>query len=321
MYTDSKVAVVIPCYQVEHQVADVINQIPNFVDAVIAVDDASTDGTRRILDSLNCPRLTILYHAENQGVGGAMSTGYEYALQIGAQIVVKVDGDGQMNTDRIQELIDPLTDDICDYVKGNRFLHTLELADMPFLRKLGNIALTFLTKLCSGYWHVFDPQNGFVAIHQEFLSALDLNRLRKTRYFFENEMLIQLNIMAARVMDRPIPSVYGNEASSLRILEILRYYPFGLMCGFFHRTYHRYILRDFSIIVPLYLTGLSMFLFGVIFGTYNWYYFSVVIQRAAPAGTILVAVLPLILGFQMLIQGLLIDILQSPKADSVLKRR
>jgi dolichol-phosphate mannosyltransferase len=175
--------------------------------------------------------------------------------------------------------------------------------------------------LCSGYWHVFDPQNGFVAIHREFLSALELNRLRKSRYFFENEMLIQLNIMAARVMDRPIPSVYGNEASSLHIFDILLYYPFSLFRGFFHRTYHRYILRDFSIIVPLYLAGFTMFMFGVIFGAYNWYHFSIVVKQPAPAGTIVLAVLPLILGFQMLTQGLLIDILQSPKADSVLKRR
>ena len=134
-------------------------------------------------------------------------------------------------------------------------------------------------------------------------------------------MLIQLNIMAARVMDRPISSVYGHEASSLRIVDILRYYPSGLVRGFFHRTYHRYILRDFSIIVPLYLAGFSMFIFGVVFGAYNWYYFSVVVQQAAPAGTILLAVLPLILGFQMLVQALLIDISQSPRADSVLKRR
>lgn len=321
MYVDLTIAVVIPCYQVENQVATVINRIPDFVDVIIAVDDASTDGTRRVLEGLDCSRLTVLYHEENQGVGGAMTTGYEHALSTDAQIVVKVDGDGQMAPDRIQELIDPLIDDICDYAKGNRFLHTLELAHMPFLRKLGNIVLTFLTKLSSGYWHVFDPQNGFVAIHREFLSALDLNRLRHTRYFFENEMLIQLNIMAARVMDRPIPSVYGNEASSLRIFDILGYYPFGLIRGFFHRTYHRYILRDFSIIVPLYLAGFAMFMFGGLFGAYNWYYFAVVVKRAAPAGTIILAVLPLILGFQMLIQGLLIDILQSPRADSVLKRR
>ena len=160
-----------------------------------------------------------------------------------------------------------------------------------------------------------------VNLEQGYKSLTIYSPREVARYFFENEMLIQLNIMAARVMDRTIPSVYGNEASSLRIVDILRYYPSGLIRGFFHRTYHRYILRDFSIIVPLYLAGFSMFMFGVVFGAYNWYYFSVVVQQAAPTGTILLAVLPLILGFQMLIQGLLIDISQSPRADSVLKRR
>ena len=160
-----------------------------------------------------------------------------------------------------------------------------------------------------------------VNLEQGYKSLTIYSPREVARYFFENEMLIQLNIMAARVMDRPIPSVYGNEASSLRIVDILRYYPCGLIHSFFHRTYHRYILRDFSIIVPLYLAGFSMFMFGVVFGAYNWYYFSVVVQQAAPTGTILLAVLPLILGFQMLIQGLLIDISQSPRADSVLKRR
>lgn len=315
MVNDYTIAVVIPCYQVAQEITGVIERIPDYVDAIIAVNDGSTDDTRQQLERIQCERLTVLCHDENQGLGGAMATGYQHALQAEMDIVVKVDGDGQMDPAYIIELIKPLTKGGCDYTKGNRFLHARELRQMPFTRKVGNILLTFLTKISSGYWHVFDPQNGFLAIHKEFLATLDLDRIRTCRYFFENEMLIQLNIVTARVMDCPMPAVYTSTPSSLYIPEVIRYYPGLLIRGFFSRIFHRYILRDFSIIVPLYFFGFILFCWGGIFGGYNWWYFSTQAQRATPTGTIMLSVLPVILGFQMLITGLVIDILQSPRAD------
>lgn len=309
------IAIVIPCYQVAQNVAGVIERIPDYVDAIIAVDDGSVDDTRQQLEEVQCDRLTVLHHDENQGVGGTMATGYRYALDTGVDIVVKVDGDGQMDPAYMIELVRPLTRGGCDYTKGNRFLHTRELRQMPFTRMVGNILLTFLTKISSGYWHVFDPQNGFLAIRKEFLSTLDLDRIRTCRYFFENEMLVQLNIVAARVLDCPMPAVYTGTPSSLYIPEVVRYYPRLLIRGFFARIFFRYILRDFSIIVPLYFFGFILFAWGGIFGGYTWWHFSTQVRQAAPTGTIMLSALPMILGFQMLITGLVIDILQSPRAE------
>ena len=309
------IAVIIPCYNVEQTVADVVRRIPEEVDHLIAVDDASVDGTRRILTGIPDNRLVVLTHDQNQGVGGAMATGFERAMGLNADIAVKIDGDGQMDPSLIPELINPLLDGSCDYVKGNRFLHTRELRQMPLSRKIGNILLTFFTKFASGYWHVFDPQNGFLAIHRDFMAALDLGRLRNARYFCENELLIQLNVMVARVQDYPMPAHYNDAPSSLRVRRVILPFAFRLIRGFLFRSYHRYVLRDFSVIVPLYLLGAPLFLFGIIFGSYKWWYYATQAQQPAPTGTIMLAVLPLILGFQMVIQALLIDILQSPKPD------
>jgi glycosyltransferase involved in cell wall biosynthesis len=244
-----------------------------------------------------------------------MATGFRKALDSNLDIVVKLDGDGQMDPAFMIELIEPIIQGVCDYAKGNRFLHIQALRRMPVMRKLGNVALTFLTKITSGYWHTFDPQNGYVAIRADYLGALGLRRLRTRRYFFENEMLIQLNAETARVLDCPMPSIYGNEVSSLKISHILLYFPFFLVRGFFSRLLNRYILRDFSIVIPLYLLGAISSVFGACFGAYRWYLAIQPDAKPTTAGTIMISVLPLILGFQMLLQGLLIDILQTPQAE------
>jgi glycosyltransferase involved in cell wall biosynthesis len=315
MLNGYSIAVIIPCYNVEGSIRRTIERMPDCVDRIIAVEDASTDGTRQALAALGDARLIVLHHDRNQGVGGAMATGFAHALDLDVDLVVKLDGDGQMDPALIPALAGPITDDVCDYAKGNRFLHTRELRRMPVSRKFGNVVLTFLTKLASGYWHVFDPQNGFLAIHKEYLELLDLDRLREAGYFFENEMLIQLNVMAARVLDYPMPAHYAGAQSSLRIANVLFSFPPRLVRGFLSRTYQRYVLRDFNMIVPLYIFGGALFSFGCLFGGYTWWYYAIKVQASAPTGTIMLSVLPLILGFQMLIQGLLIDILESPRAE------
>lgn len=314
MYQGQRIGVVIPCYRVATSIAGVIATIPDYVDTIIAVNDASPDRTLAELEALDCPRLVVLRHEENRGVGGALATGYAEALTRELDIVVKVDGDGQMAPERMIELVAPVAEGLCDYAKGNRFLHSRELRQMPLLRKLGSVALTFLTKFSSGYWHVFDPQNGYLAISREFLQQLDLERLRGRRYFFENEMLIQLNVLGARVLDRAMPARYADEASSLRISRVLLSFPYLLSRGFMYRMLNRYVLRDFSIIIPFYLLGSGLFLFGLISGAEAW----ITALRTllpTPTGTIMLAVLPLILGLQFLLQGLLIDILNSPRGQ------
>lgn len=327
MLQDHRIAVVIPCFRVEHKIEGVLRSLPEYVDLAIAVNDASPDDTGAILDRLAAaglekgPELKVLHHEKNQGVGGAMASGFREALRQKADVVVKLDGDGQMRPEDMVTLLQPILANDCDYAKGNRFLHFDSLRKMPLARKLGSIALTFFTKISSGYWHVFDPQNGYLAIHRDFLKLLNLDRLASRRYFFENELLIQMNIQAARVQDCPMPSVYGDEISSLSIGKVLLYFPFFLVRGFVSRLFHRYVLRDFSVVVPLYLMGSLLFGWGFLFGLRIWYNtVTAEVAKATPTGTIMLSVLPLILGVQFLMQGLLIEIMQTPKSDRGYRR-
>ncbi|PKO19804.1 glycosyl transferase family 2 [candidate division BRC1 bacterium HGW-BRC1-1] len=317
MYKNKTIAVVIPSYRVADHIGEVVASVPDWVDHIIAVNDASPDTTAEVLARMaqSNPRLQVAHNAVNQGVGGAMATGFACALKMRADIVVKLDGDGQMDPERMIDLVDPIAVGVCDYAKGNRFLHAGALRDMPNARLMGNIALTFLTKAASGYWHVFDPQNGYLAISAPYLSLLDLEHLRTRRYFFENEMLIRLNIESARVLDCPMPAIYRGEISSLQIGKVLSYFPSLLVKGFFARLFQRHILRDFSIIVPLYLLGFLMTMFGTFFGGYVWIrgYMTGVLN---PTGTVMLAVLPFILGIQFLLQGLTMEMLLSPRVQS-----
>jgi hypothetical protein len=172
--------------------------------------------------------------------------------------------------------------------------------------------------MASGYWHVFDPQNGYLAVRVSFLRLLNLECLRTRRYFFENEMLIRLNIESARVLDCPMPAIYAGEVSSLRISRILMYFPYFLFRGFLSRLFHRYVVRDFSVVIPLYLIGFLLFVWGTFFGIFAWVRGA---RMGVPAttGTVMLSVLPLILGIQMLLQGLLFEILQTPKAEAWLR--
>jgi len=314
MVQGCRIGVVIPCYRNEQTIAAVVAGLPDFVDEVIAVNDESPDETQKALEAIASPRLTVLRHEKNLGLGGAMATGFAAALERGLDIVVKVDGDGQMAPENLLDLVTPIAEGRCDYAKGNRFLHARELRGMPGLRKLGNVALTFITKFTSGYWQVFDPQNGFVAIARDHLASLDLKRLKSRRYFFENEMLIQLNVLGARVLDCPIPARYAGEVSSMKVSRVLFYFPYFFLHGFLFRMFNRYVLRDFSIIIPFYLLGTCLFSFGFVFGAHEWHH-GLQTNLPTPTGTIMLAVLPLILGLQFLLQGLLIDILQTPRAQ------
>ena len=227
MFRDTRVHVVIPAYNVAAYIGSVLRGLPDFVDTITVVDDGSADGTAEAARAVGDPRVTVLQSPVNEGVGAAMARGFKHALGQGAGIIVKMDGDGQMDPADLARLLEPIVEGRCEYAKGNRFLMSRELDIMPRARLAGNFVLTFLTKLASGYWNVFDPQNGYVAITSDALGLLDLDRLSR-RYFFENDMLINLNILNFRVKDVPLPAQYGDERSSLRIKRILVTFPFYL---------------------------------------------------------------------------------------------
>lgn len=305
MLKERIVAVVIPAYNVMNQIKKTIGGIPIFVDFIVIVDDCSKDNTSKVVQEIDDRKVILVRNSRNEGVGGATVVGFRQALALGADICVKVDGDDQMDTSKMEELVQPLFSKY-DYTKANRFIHSNELKQMPKPRLIGNFVLTFLTKISSGYWKVFDPQNGYCAITREMLEKLDLGQLHK-RYFFENDMLVNLNIQDARVCDVSIPARYGNEKSSLRITRVLCTFPLLLMRRFLRRVYRKYILRDFSVIGFFYMVGFFMILFGVGFGLYNWVE-SVATGVVATTGTVMIAVLPIVLGFQLFLQAMVIEI-------------
>lgn len=306
-----KVAVVIPAFRVARQIEMVVQGVPDFVTRIIVVDDASPDDTAAIVSGLADPRVRLLRHERNGGVGTAMITGYRHALELGADIVVKMDGDGQMDPKDLLPLIEPILAGEADYTKGSRFFYTRQLRQMPWLRQIGNLGLSFLTKASSGYWDVFDPTNGYTAAHRRVLELLDWHRIDR-RWFFETSMLIELNLMRAVVRDVQIPAKYADEHSSLSATGALLRFPRKLLGAFFRRLWLQYFVRDFSPASLFLVTGTLLSLFGTLWGLAHWLR-SARTGGEASTGTVMIAVVPLILGVQLLLQAVSLDIQGVPK--------
>jgi glycosyltransferase involved in cell wall biosynthesis len=305
------VAVVIPCFRVTGQILDVITKIGPEVSQIFVVDDGCPDGSGTLVQTKSIdPRVKVIFHGRNLGVGGAVVSGYRAAIEGKADIVVKLDGDGQMDPKKIDELIAPIIANEADYTKGDRLDSLDGLSQMPIIRLLGNAGLTLLNKISSGYWNIKDPTNGFTAIHTNVLIRMPLDKLDK-RYFFESDSLFRLSVIRAVVMDVPIPARYANERSNLSIIKSLIRFPWKLFMNFSKRIFYNYYLRDVSaasIELPL---GAVLWWFGFLFGL-NAFITSV--QSGAPAttGTVMLSVLPLILGFQLLLAFLSYDIENVP---------
>jgi glycosyltransferase involved in cell wall biosynthesis len=307
------VAAVIPAYRVEEHVAEVIACLPPLVRTIIAVDDKSPDGTGRLLDHLarTDPRLIVIHHEKNLGVGGATKSGYREALRRGADVVVKLDGDGQMKPDYIESLVVLIVAGETDYAKGNRFQDWSYLRSMPLVRKMGNLGLSFLIKLASGYWNIFDPSNGFTAVSAATLRQLDFERL-EDRFLFESSILVELYRISARIKQVPMPAIYDRETSSLSVWRSFIEFPLYLLPALIRRFVHRYIWQDFTAVSVFVIIGFLSILFGVVFGGYHWIR-SLETMQPATAGTVMISALPIVLGFQLLLQALVLDIQNVPK--------
>ena len=308
-----KIAVVIPTYKVIQYIKDVIDNIPDIIDTIIVVDDKCPDYSGKFAESLNNVRVEMVYHEHNQGVGAAVVSGYKKALELGMDVVVKIDGDGQMDTNYLQSLIQPILDGKADYTKGNRFFDFKALRAMPKIRLFGNSGLSFLVKASSGYWNMMDPTNGYTAINRYAMENLDLDKLAK-KYFFESDMLINLNIENAVVKDVPIPAKYGNEESSLSITRTLFSFPPKLFKGMCKRLFLKYFIYDFNMLSVYMLLGLPMVLFGTFFGLFHWVS-SAISHIETPIGTVMLSVLPIILGTQFLLQAIQIDMHNIPRKE------
>lgn len=307
------IAVAIPCYKVKDKIKDVVLSIPDFVNHIILVDDKCPQNSGKFVEEIakDDKRITIVFHEKNQGVGAAVISAYQKAMELNADIVVKVDGDGQMDTAYMQELINPIITDKADYTKGNRFIDFKALKSMPRIRLFGNSMLSFMLKISSGYWDIMDPTNGYTAISKNAINCLNLKKMSK-RYFFESDMLINLNIYNKVVKDINIPAKYGDEESSLNIGKIILKFPFLLFSRFCKRIFLKYFIFNFNMASIYTLIGMPMLLFGVIFGIIKWIY-GINHNIETPTGTVMLSVLPLILGVQFILQAISIDVNSVPK--------
>ena len=306
-----KITVVIPCYREKSKILDVLSKFDSTITHIIVIDDACPEGTGEfVLKNNNDIRVQLVTHKYNQGVGAATISGYLKAIELGSDIIVKVDGDGQMDPAMIKTLIRPIQRGEADYTKGNRFYRLYGLSKMPPVRLIGNLILSFASKMSSGYWKLFDPTNGFTAIHAKVAEQLPVDKCHKG-YFFESDILFQLNMLRAVVIDVPIRAIYGDEKSSLKISNILLLFLMKHFANLSRRITYNYFLHDFSIASIELVVGLIFIAFGSIFGGMEWYNSSIT-GLAASAGTVIIAALPIMVGSQLLISFLNFDVQNQP---------
>lgn len=307
---------VIPCYNVAKHIEAVVSHLPEEISNIIAVNDCSVDDTESILLRLQAQTTKLVYvkHEVNQGVGGAMLTGFKKSLELHSDITIKMDGDNQMDSSYIHELIKPITDNEADFTKGNRFRDFSALKTMPLSRRLGNLGLSFCIKAASGYWNIFDPNNGFIAIKNETLRSIDLAKLHK-RYFFESSLLIELYYTNAVVHEIPMKANYGDELSGLSITKAFFQFPPKLLKALIRRIILKYFLFDFNIASVYILFGLPLVMIGAIYGGVNFVKYASQ-HIPAPTGTVVIPTLLITLGFQLLLSAVNFDIANYPKRSS-----
>lgn len=306
------IAVVIPCFRVTKHVKAVVESIGVEVDLIYCVDDGCPEKSGDFIEA-NCrdPRVKVLRHQINQGVGGAVMTGYRAAVADGAAVIVKIDGDGQMDPGLLPMFVAPILRGDADYTKGNRFWDLRHIQRMPLIRRFGNLGLSFLAKLSSGYWDIFDPTNGYTAIHANVAAHLPFDAISR-RYFFETDMLFRLNTMRASVVDVPMDAKYGDEESNLSVGKVVFEFSWKHVRNFGKRIAYNYFLRDLSIASLELVLGAGLLAFGAAFGGWHWWHSSVS-GDAASTGTVMLTALSVLLGTQLLLAFLAYDIGHVPR--------
>jgi len=307
----NKIAVVIPYFNASKHIVNVLNKLPDLVTKVYVVDDCSA---QQLPEAALTAFKAVEYikNPKNLGVGGATKAGFLKAIEDQMDIVIKVDADDQMDTTYIKKLIEPLINNEASYAKGNRFRDFKALKKMPFFRKMGNLGLSFLTKAATGYWNNFDPTNGFFSIKTETLKRLDFSEI-SNRYYFETSLISQLYFQDAVIKDVPMPAIYGEEKSSMQVWKMPFVFLPKLLKTYINRLFKSYFVYDFNISSVYILLGTPLFLFGLIYGIYNWWFYSSQ-DLFAPTGTIMFVTLTIIVGFQLLLQAVHYDIMKAPKA-------
>lgn len=300
----------VPAYNEAAHVGGVVRTMPPFVDTIIVIDDASADDTSgRALEPAD-ERVVLVRHDKNQGLGASLVDAHTRALELGGDIMVVMAGDGQMDPDYLPALLEPLLSQGYDFAKGNRFFGAGSWRGMPRHRVFGNIVLTFLTKAATGYWDMFDPQNGYTAITRHASERIDWRGIARD-YSFENDVLAALGLLRARIKDVDIPAVYGEEISDIRLTSVVPSLLRTLRRAFWRRIWLQYVVRSFSPVALFLLTGLVSLAWSVVFGAW------VVAQRMSgvtpTTATVMMTVVPLSMSFVLLLSAFLLDIMNSPR--------
>jgi len=308
----ARVAVVIPCYKVADHILGVIKDIDFTIWKIYVVDDACPENSGRLVATrIADPRVKIIYNPVNLGVGGSVMAGYRSAIADGANVIVKIDGDGQMDPRLIPRFVKPILQGDADYTKGNRFFNLEDVQSMPRARLLGNTVLSLLSKISTGYWDLFDPTNGFTAIHAKVAHYLPMEKISQ-RYFFESDILFRLNTLRAVVIDIPMEAKYGNEISNLKIGKIIGEFFSKHARNSIKRIFYNYYLRDMSIASVELPIGLLLLIFGIIYGGYHWI-ISAHVGITTPSGTVMLSALSILMGVQFTLAFLNYDIAQTPR--------
>ncbi|MDY0980249.1 glycosyltransferase family 2 protein [Stenotrophomonas sp. CFBP8994] len=308
----SRIAVVIPSYKVTRHIAGVVAAIGSEVALIYCVDDACPERSGDFIEAnISDPRVRVLRHEVNQGVGGAVMTGYRQAIVDGASVVVKVDGDGQMDPALLPQFVAPILRGEADYTKGNRFWDLRQIKQMPLLRRVGNLGLSFMSKASTGYWDLFDPTNGYTAISTSVASHLPMDQISR-RYFFETDILFRLNTMRAVVVDIPMDARYGDEESGLKVGKILGEFAFKHARNTFKRIGYNYFLRDLSLASFELVAALGLLLLAATFGGWHWWH-SAQDGVSTPLGTVMIATVAAVSGLQFLLAFLGYDIASVPR--------
>jgi glycosyltransferase involved in cell wall biosynthesis len=309
MFEDCRIAAVVPAYNEAKLIGTTISTMPDFVDIIVVVNDCSTDETSQRALEVGDPRVVLVEHTVNTGVGGAILDGHAKALELGSDVNVVMAGDAQMDPEYLPALLSPICSQGYEFTKANRFFSRSSYSAMPTMRMLGSVGLSFATKVASGYWNLFDPQNGYTAVHRTALRRLDLNQIRRG-YEFENDLLIWLNIANARARDIPIPARYGDEVSTMKISKVAPTIAGLLLRGFWRRMMLKHVLASFSPVAALFFSGLALITFGLAVGV--WVLVETLGPPAASTGSVLLSVGPLLTGIHMLIAAWTLDIQSTP---------
>lgn len=311
MYRGLSVAVVVPAHNESLLIGKTISTMPDLVDHIIVIDDCSSDDTSAKAQAVGDPRVFLIRHQQNTGVGGAILDGHRQALELKADVSVVMAGDAQMDPAYLPALLDPIASGEAGFTKANRFFSRTSFAGMPKYRMFGSVVLSFMTKAASGYWHLFDPQNGYTATSADSLRRIDLDKVA-IGYEFENDLLIRLNIANVRARDVPIPAVYGEEVSGMRMHKVIPALSGLLFRGFWRRIMIKYVLQSFSPVALLLFSGLALLGTGVTVGIAVVIWRLVFHSGSPSAGTVLLAVAPALAGLHLIINSWVLDIQEAP---------